>query len=604
MASKNLISAENVSISFGADSPVLNGVSLGINADDRIGVVGRNGGGKSTLMSVLAMRQTPDSGRVAQAGGLRVGFLDQADARADVSVREHLFADRPSHDWLGDARTREVLRRLWHGAEEELLQQRLTQLSGGERRRVELAKLLLADLDVLMLDEPTNHLDVEAVAWLAEELNRRRDLAIIVVTHDRWFLDAVAQETWEVHDGVVDVYEGGYSAYILARAERMRQADAAEARRRNLLRKELAWLRRGPPARTSKPKFRIDAANELIESEPAPRDTAALLRFASNRLGKTVIECVNVDYQIGHCTVATDLTWQLGPGDRIGIVGVNGAGKSSFMDLLAGVREPDHGRIRHGMTVVLAYLTQQLEQLDESRRVLQSVEDIANRITLAGGRELSAASVCERLGFPPDRQWTPVADLSGGERRRLQLTRLLMTEPNVLFLDEPTNDFDTDTLAELEDLLDSFGGTLVVISHDRYFLERVCDSTYGLFGDGKLRHLPGGIEEYLDTRANRHMLSSKTASKPVSGKVDASKSASAAEELRAAKKELAKIERQLTKCHDRISTIHIRMSEVATDMQAMSELADKLNTEEAQLSALEVRWLELAELTENGERAK
>jgi len=470
MATKNLLNLESVSKAFDI-RPLLKEVSLGISEGERIGVVGRNGGGKSTLIKVMADLEPVDSGRIAKAGDVTIGILSQVDhAAPGALVRDVVLGDREVHEWARDSLIREVLTGLFGGFSDALLDRKFADLSGGERRRVNLAKLLVGNYDLLLLDEPTNHLDVEGVAWLASHIKNRTKLAIVVITHDRWFLDEVSDQIWEVVDGNVLAYDGGYSAYVLSKAERARQQSVEDGKRNMLIRKELAWLRRGAPARTAKPKFRIDAANTLIANEPPPRNEAELLNFAANRLGKTVFELHHAAIKAGEKTVLSGIDWNVGPGDRIGIIGVNGSGKTTLMRSLTGDNKPSAGKLVTGVTVKLAFLSQHLEELDPKWRVLEAVEKIANQVQLGNGKELTASQLCERLGFTADTQWTPVGDLSGGERRRLQLTRLLMDSPNVLLLDEPTNDFDVETLTALEDLLDSFGGTLVVISHDRYFL--------------------------------------------------------------------------------------------------------------------------------------
>jgi ABC transport system ATP-binding/permease protein len=511
----SLINAERVSVSFGL-APVLREVSLGVSGGDRIGIVGRNGGGKSTLISVLAGERIPDAGRVSRTGGVTVGVVRQGDDVAgDRTVRDNVFGDRAEHDWAGDARVRDVvsglLGPLAGGAVD--LDAPVRGLSGGERRRISLARELVHAPDVLILDEPTNHLDVEGVAWLADHLVAhvaRPDRAIVVITHDRWFLDAVASRTWEVVDGAVTAYDGGYAAYVLAKAERERMAGVTAERRSNLLRKELAWLRRGPPARTSKPRFRIDAANALIAAEPPPRNDVELLGFATSRLGKDVVDLHDATVVVptedgGRRTILDRVTWQLAPGERIGLVGVNGAGKSTLFKVISGELPLSSGRRKQGVTVSIGHLTQDVTELDRfaSWRVIEAVEDVRSYVRL-GRSELSAAQVAQRLGFTGPAQQTRVGDLSGGERRRLQLTRLLMSEPNVLLLDEPTNDLDIETLTSLEDVLDGWVGTLLVVSHDRYLLERVCDRQVALLGDGRVRDLPGGVDQYL--RLRREML--------------------------------------------------------------------------------------------------
>src|SRR3954451_21929705 len=468
VTTSNILNLERVSKSYGV-RPLLTEVSLGIGIGERIGIVGRNGDGKTTLLEVMTGLEEPDTGRVSQQRGLLIGYLHQGDELDDThTVREAVLGGRSDHEWAADVRMREIVEVLLAGV---ALDRAVDGLSGGERRRCSLAALLLGDHDLIVLDEPTNHLDVEAAAWLARHLVNRSS-ALVVVTHDRWFLDEVCQWTWEVHDGVVDAYEGGYAAFVLAKAERQRQAAASEIRRQNLVRKELAWLRRGPPARTSKPKFRIDAANQLIEDVPPPRDRMELQRFAAQRLGKDVIDVEDVDLSRGDRQLLSHATWRLGPGDRVGIVGVNGAGNSSVLALLDGSLPPSAGRVKHGRTVALQHLTQALDDLDPQARVLDSVESV-RRVAQTTTGEVTASALLERFGFTGDRLTARIGDLSGGERRRFQLLRILLSEPNVLLFDEPTNDLDIETLTVLDDFLDGWPGTLVVVSHDRYFLERV-----------------------------------------------------------------------------------------------------------------------------------
>ena len=592
----NLVNLERVSKAYGRE-PVLDDVSLGVAAGERIGVVGRNGAGKSTLLRVLAGVEPADSGRVSRTAGTRVGLLGQRDDHdPGATVRDVVLGAAAPHEWAGRPLVRQVLTELLGGIGDDVLDRRVGSLSGGERRRMGLAALLLDEIDLIVLDEPTNHLDVEAVAWLAEHLRERRGLAVVVVTHDRWFLDAVSENTWEVGRGQVDEYDGGYSAYVLAKAERARQAGAAEARRQNLLRKELAWLRRGAPARTSKPKFRIDAATALIADEPPPRDGVELLRFAGSRLGRTVLELHDVSVRRGGRDLLDRVTLPVGPGARVGIVGANGAGKTTLLQVLTGALGPDSGRVVQGSTVKAAVLSQHLDELDPGRRVLESVEDVAARVALAGGRELTASQLCERLGFGADRQWTPVADLSGGERRRLQLTRLLMGGPNVLVLDEPTNDFDVETLAALEDLLDSFGGTLLVVSHDRYFIERVCDVTWALLGDGTVRELPGGLDEYL---ALRRAAVERAAATGTGGTTDLAKSGGpSSADIRTARKAMARLEREMAALERDETSLHAEMAEHATDHVRVSELAALQREMRAKRAKAEESWLEAAELAE------
>nr|WP_202420520.1 ABC-F family ATP-binding cassette domain-containing protein [Actinomadura rayongensis] len=575
-----MINVENAGKAFGP-KPLLDGVSLGLDEGDRIGVVGRNGGGKSTLVRILARVDEPDSGRVTHARGLRLGVLTQRDEfPAGATVRSVVIGERAEHEWAGDTRARDVLAGLLPGVD---LDASLAGMSGGERRRAALARLLVSDVDLLVLDEPTNHLDIEAVDWLARHLKARR-VALLVVTHDRWFLDEVTDRTWEVVDGRVERYEGGYSAFVLAKAERARIAAATETKRQNLLRKELAWLRRGPQARSSKPKFRVDAAQALIADEPPARDEVELTKFATARLGKTVLDLEDVTARVGDRDLFAHVTWRLGPGERVGLVGVNGSGKSTLLRLLDGTLAPSAGRIVRGKTVQLAHLSQNLEELDPARRVLESVEEIRRRITV-GKREWTASQLLERLGFPGDRQWTPVGDLSGGERRRLQVLRLLMGEPNVLLLDEPTNDLDIETLTELEDLLDGWPGTLVVVSHDRYFLERVTDHVVALLGDGGVAMLPGGVDEYLRRRAEGQTPATqqKPQAKPASG------------QDWKARKELDRLERRLDKLTRQQAELHEQLAAHATDYARLQELDAQLKALQAEAAEVEEEWLMLAE---------
>jgi ATP-binding cassette subfamily F protein uup len=599
----NLLNLERVSKAHGT-TVLLDDVSLGVASGERIGVVGRNGSGKSTLLGVLTGREDPDSGRVTQRGDLAVGVLDQSGTLPpgatvrDVVLPESLFA--AEHEWAADAGVRSVLTGL------ELdrlgLDSPVAPMSGGERRRVALAAQLIRPLDLLVLDEPTNHLDVEGVAWLADFV-RNRVGALVVVTHDRWFLDEVCTQTWEVADGAVHAYEGGYAAYTLARAERARIAAVTEERRLNLVRKELAWLRRGPPARTSKPRFRIEAAEALIADEPPVRETMALKGFAARRLGRTVYDVEDVDLAVptdeGPRPLFRDLTWHVGPGDRIGVVGVNGAGKTSLLRMLVGETEPDRGRVVRGQTVSPAYLSQHVTELPARLRVLEAVQEIA-RIARIGNQEISASSLAERFGFPASRQWTPVGDLSGGERRRLQLLRLLMAEPNVLLLDEPTNDLDIDTLTALEDLLDSFPGTVLVVSHDRYFVDRVCDSVVALMGNGSLAALPGGVEEYLERRAaGEAALPSAVAHRAAAApSAPAATAGPSPAEVRAARKEAARLERRLEKLGTEEERLHAELAAAATDHARVLELDGRLRELLAEKERVETDWLAAAELAE------
>ncbi|MCT9091948.1 ABC-F family ATP-binding cassette domain-containing protein [Streptomyces sp. ASQP_92] len=596
----NLVNVEAVSKVYGTRA-LLDGVSLGVSEGDRIGVVGRNGDGKTTLIRMLAQLEEPDTGRVTHVGGLRLGVLTQHDSLdPTATIRHEVIGDLADHEWAGNAKIRDVLTGLFGGLDlagfAQGLDTVIAPLSGGERRRIALAKLLIGEPDLIVLDEPTNHLDVEGISWLAGHLQARRS-ALVCVTHDRWFLDQVCTRMWDVQRGSVFEYEGGYSDYVFARAERDRIAATEEAKRQNLMRKELAWLRRGAPARTSKPRYRIEAANELIADVPPPRDTSELMKFANARLGKTVFDLEDVTVQAGEKLLLKHLTWQLGPGDRIGLVGVNGAGKTSLLRALteawrtAGEAQPVAGKVSVGKTVRLAYLSQDVAELPPTLRVLEAVQQIRDRVDLGKGREMTAGQLCEQFGFSKEKQWTPVGDLSGGERRRLQLLRLLMDEPNVLFLDEPTNDLDIETLTQLEDLLDGWPGSMVVISHDRFFIERTTDHVWALLGDATLRMLPRGIDEYLERR--QRMI----AAAPAPAAVAAAKAAPAvsAQDARAAKKELQKLERQLNKINERETSLHAQIADNATDFGKVAKLDAELRELIVERDALEMRWLELAE---------
>jgi len=574
----NLVNLENISKAYGTTT-VLDGVSLGITDGERIGVVGRNGDGKSTLLHMITGAEPPDSGRVTRTGGVRVATVEQrGHLPAGSSVRSVVVGDGAEYEWAGDAAVREVLSGL--GLAAVGLDADVARLSGGERRRVALARALVQQAQLLVLDEPTNHLDVEGITWLATYLVARRG-ALLVVTHDRWFLDAVCLRTWEVTGATVLQYEGGYAAYVLARAERTKQSDTAEARRQNLLRKELAWLRRGPPARTSKPKFRIDAAEALIADVPEARSSVELRSLAQRRLGRSVYDVEDVTMKLGDRTLLDHITWHVGPGDRIGVIGVNGSGKTHLLRLLAGELAPTSGTVKIGQTVHAGHLSQEVTELPGELRVLEAVQEVRMTATL-DGTELSATQLAERFGFANDRQWTPVADLSGGERRRLQLLRLLLIAPNVLLLDEPTNDLDTDTLAALEDLLDSWPGTLIVVSHDRYLIERICDSTVALLGDGSLAALPGGVEEYLTRRA-------------AAGTAASTDRRERKGDSRAARKELIRLERQLAHLTKREATLHGQLATHATDFAHASELNAELRAIVTEREAAEHSWLELTD---------
>ncbi|MDG4836617.1 ABC-F family ATP-binding cassette domain-containing protein [Micromonospora sp. WMMD967] len=594
----NIVNLDRVSKGYGAAGRLLTDVSLGLDDADRIGVVGLNGAGKSTLLRLLTKQEGPDDGRVTHRRDLRVLWLPQQLALApDATVRDVVLGTAwldegmgAEHEWAGDAGVRAILDGL--GMPHLGLDQPVGPMSGGERRRVALAALLVRDSDLLILDEPTNHLDVGGVDWLARHLVGRRG-ALVVVTHDRWFLDAVCTTTWEVADQTVRAYEGGFAAWTLARAERERVAAATEARRQNLLRKEIAWLRRGPPARTSKPQFRIDAANALIADVPPARDTMSLQRMAVSRLGKQVYELENVELHAGPKEILRDTTWLVGPGDRIAILGANGAGKTTLLRMLAGITRPDGGCLGTGSTVRPAFLSQELTELPGHLRVLEAVEEVARRVQL-GDREVSASQLAEVFGFDDRRLWTPVSDLSGGERRRLQMLRLLAGEPNVLLFDEPTNDLDTDTLAALEDLLDSWPGTIIVASHDRYLIERVTDTAYGMFGDGRLVHLPGGVDEYLARTAERAG-SPRVGVSSTSAPAASSGAGMSAAEVRQARKELTRLERQLGKLDQRETTLLDQLAADATDYARVAELDAQLKDLRAERERIEESWMTLAE---------
>jgi len=608
----HLLGAESLHLEY-PTRVVFDSVTLGVNEGDRIGIVGRNGDGKSSLLGMLAGRIEPDRGQVTRRGGIRIGVLDQADVLDDAhTVGEAIVGDTPEHVWAGDPKVRDVIAGL---VSELAWDAPVSTLSGGQRRRVALARLLAGEWDILALDEPTNHLDVEAIAWLAQHLKRRWSPSaggLLVVTHDRWFLDEVCTITWEVHDRVVEPFEGGYAAYILQRVERDRQAAATEARRQNLARKELAWLRRGAPARTSKPKFRIEAANALIADVPEVRDRIALQSLAMSRLGKDVVDILDVSVAYECQPVLEDVTWRIAPGERTGILGVNGAGKSTLLGLVDGSVTPTSGRVKHGKTVRIATLSQRLDELEEHldepvRVVLSRLRTTYTIGTGSKATELTPGQLLERLGFSSAQLSTPVKDLSGGQKRRLQLLLILLDQPNVLILDEPTNDLDTDMLAAMEDLLDTWPGTLLVVSHDRYFLERVTDQQYAVIG-GRLRHLPGGVDEYL--RLSERGLTRQQAAgsatptpNPAAAPAPAASAASPAAstlsgaELRAAQKELASLERKLEKLQTQIDEAHRALAEHdQTDYAGLAAKAEALSALEAEVRAIEDRWLEVSEL--------
>ncbi len=635
----HLLGAENLRLTVGSRL-LLDDITLGIEDGTRVGVLGPNGAGKSTFLAALAGQREPDGGRVTRTGGVSVAVLSQSDdLPPGATVRTAIHGEVPEHEWASDPSVRDIHAGLIADLD---LDTDVATLSGGQRRRVALAAVLTRRADVVILDEPTNHLDVEGVDWLARHLRARfngpggrASGALVTVTHDRWFLDAICTNVWEVVPGVdpgggrpqvagrIETYDGGYAAYVLARAERARQAAVAAVKRENLLRKELAWLRRGAPARTSKPRFRIEAAEALIADVPPPRDTVALTAMATARLGKKVLdlEDVTVRYPVSsdgagagaraEREVLRHVTLRLAPGERVGVVGVNGAGKTTLLRLLEGVQEPTGGRVARGKTVQVATLSQSTHELDAlaDLRVVEAVAMVGERVVV-GDKEMTAAQLVERLGFTRQRAWTRVGEVSGGERRRLQLLRLLMTEPNVLLLDEPTNDLDTDTLAAVEDILDSFPGTLVVVSHDRYLLERVTDHQVALLGDGSVRDLPGGVEQYLQLRreaagsrgARASAGSAESTTTRTTGGDPAERSASSGARRHEARKALGRIERKMERSAQAVAALHVRMEEVSADPARVGELAElgrELVAAEASHAELEEQWLEAAEMVES-----
>ena len=586
----HLLGAEAVRLEY-PTRVVFDAVTAGVNEGDRIGIVGRNGDGKSSLLGLFSGRVEPDAGRVTRRSGVRMGVLDQSDTLTDSdTVGGAIVGDRIEHEWAGDAKVRAVIGGL---VPDLAWDARIATLSGGQRRRVALAALLVGDWDVIALDEPTNHLDVEGITWLAAHLRDRwpRNAGgLLVVTHDRWFLDEVATATWEVHDRIVEPFEGGYAAFVLQRVERDRQTAASEAKRQNLMRKELAWLRRGAPARTSKPKFRIDAANQLIDDVPPPRDRLELSRMAIARLGKDVVDLLDVGVSFDGREVLREVEWRIAPGERTAVLGANGAGKSTLLSLIAGTLEPTVGRVRRGKTVRLALLDQQFRELEDIAG--DRVRDVLARTQTSyviDGRELTPAQLLERLGFAREHLSARVGELSGGQKRRLQILLVLLSEPNVIVLDEPSNDVDTDMLAALEDLLDSWPGTLVVVSHDRYLVERVTDQQYAIL-DGRLRHLPGGVDEYLELRSGARTEPAATRTEPAAGR------AAAAEE-RAARKELGATERKLDRLAKEIAALHVRMADHDhSDYTGLANLDAQLRAVEGEVAELEERWFALSEV--------
>jgi ATPase subunit of ABC transporter with duplicated ATPase domains len=584
----HLLGAESVRLEY-PTKVVFDAVTIGVSEGDRIGIVGRNGDGKSSLLGILDGRVIPNDGKVTRRNGLRMGALEQGDTLDDTSTVGHaIVGDRPEHVWAGEPRVREIIAGLVADVGWDTL---IGTLSGGQRRRVALAALLVDDWDLVILDEPTNHLDVEGVQWLADHLKQRwtrTQGGLLVVTHDRWFLDEVCTATWEVHDRVVEPFDGGYAAYVLQRVERDRQAATVEAKRQNLMRKELAWLRRGPPARTSKPKFRIDAANLLIDDVPPARDRVELAKLATARLGKDVVDIENVSVSYGENVVLTDVTWRIGPGDRLAVLGANGAGKSTLLGLVSGSVTPTLGRVKRGKTVKIGMLDQRFSDLEEigDDRVREVLARTQTTFTI-DGRDLTPAQLLERLGFSRDHLSARVSELSGGQKRRLQLLVVLLAEPNVLILDEPTNDVDTDMLTAMEDLLDSWPGTLLVVSHDRYLVERTTDVQYAIFDHG-IRHLPGGVDEYLRLRHAESLVTPDAAPREVS--------ASSAAEQRTAAKALQATERKIERLGERIQKLHATMAvHDPADYQGLGRLHDELRDLEAEVAELEDAWLELSE---------
>ena len=594
----HLLGAEAIHLEY-PTRVVFDSTTVGVNDGDRIGVVGRNGDGKSSLLGLLTGQVRPDAGRVTRRSGLRVGALSQADdLDPDATVGWTLVEDRADHEWAGDPRIRDVVSGLVSDIAWDAM---IGTLSGGQRRRVQLAALLIGDWDVIALDEPTNHLDIEGITWLAAHLRERwaqTTGGLLLVTHDRWFLDEVATTTWEVHDGLVEPFEGGYAAYILQRLERDRVAAVTESKRQNLMRKELAWLRRGPPARTSKPKFRIDAANQLIADVPPLRNTVELAKLATARLGKDVIDLLDVSVSFDGRPVLRDVEWRIGPGERTGIVGANGAGKSTLLALITGAIQPESGRVKRGKTVRLGMLDQRGDELVPL--AADRVADVLSRLRTGyevDGRDVTPAQLLERLGFAGGQLSARVSELSGGQRRRLQLMLTLLAEPNVLLLDEPTNDVDTDMLAATEDLLDSWPGTLIVVSHDRYLLERVTDQQYAIL-DGRLRHLPGGIEEYLRLAGQAHRQRAAERGAAISPKPAVPQEMSGAH-LRAAQKEMATIDRKLARLAEQIDDNHRQLAEHdQSDHLGISRLTAQLRDLVGQVTVLENRWLEISECIE------
>ena len=610
-----LLGCDSVSLEF-PTKHIFDNVTLGVSEGDRIGIVGKNGDGKSTLLSVLAGVLEPDDGRVTHRRGITVGLLGQKDALADDETVHHaVVGDAPEYEWASSPRVRGILNGLiadvpWEG--------KVGELSGGQRRRVDLARLLIREDDVLMLDEPTNHLDMRTINWLARHLKERWQRGsggLLIVTHDRWFLDEVCTSMWEVHDGRVDPFEGGYSAYILQRVERDRMAAVTEERRRNMARKELAWLSRGAQARSSKPKFRVDAARELIADVPPVRNEIELKRLAVSRLGKQVIDVIDVDagYADGDAgnvkPVLSDVTWLIGAGDRYGLLGANGAGKSTLLNVIQGKIAPTRGRVKIGQTVKFGVLSQQLDELKPVwDSTIREVLSEYKKYYIIDGKETSPEKLCERLGFTTQQLWSRIGDLSGGQRRRLSLLLTILDEPNVLILDEPGNDLDTDMLAIVEDLLDGWPGTLVLVTHDRYLMERVTDQQFALV-DGHLTHVPGGVDQYLrmvgeteagdlaEARGGFAPAEAGQASSSSKGSGQANGLSNA--ERQKLKREVSSLERKMETQRNRVEEAEAAMQDVdPTNYEALGAQQAKIDEAHAALDELEMAWLEASEKLE------
>lgn len=621
-----LLGCDSVHLEF-PTKLILGNVTLGVDEGDRIGIVGTNGDGKSTLLSVLAGTLEPDEGRVTHRRDVHVGLLGQRDSLdSDDTVHHAVVGDMPEYEWAASPRIRQILDGLiadvpWEG--------KVGELSGGQRRRVDLARLLIGTYDVLMLDEPTNHLDMRTINWLAEHLKQRWHAgagALLVVTHDRWFLDEVCTSMWEVHDGKVDPFEGGYSAYILQRVERDRMAQVAEERRRNMARKELAWLSRGAQARSTKPKFRVDAARELIADVPPVRNELELKRLAVSRLGKQVIDVLDVTAGYADAVdvstpkvdsaarssspVLKDVTWLIGAGDRYGLLGANGAGKTTLLDVIQGKIAPAAGRVKIGQTVKFGVLSQQLHELDPFENdTIREVLSRYKRVYVVDGKETSPEKLLERLGFTTKQQWSRICDLSGGQKRRLSLLLTILEEPNVLILDEPGNDLDTDMLAIVEDLLDGWPGTLILVTHDRFLMERVTDSQFALI-DGHLRHMPGGVDQYLKVADELDAAASarRAEAGPSSGGASPASSSSSKKaqpgaasgmsnaERQRLKKEVASLERKMDTRRARIEELEAGMFDIdPTDFAALTAQQESIAAAKDELDELEMAWLEASE---------